>query len=204
MCAVSLEQCQSLVNSCSISGKGVAIGLIPSPILANVYLKEFDAKLYAWLKKRGYPNVIYTRYADDITISFKESEEVTAEEIKMIIARVRELLKDFYLELNDRKTRMINLNVSNHVRITGLNLTRDSNNYRKLTVGRKRKDELFYNAMDEYKKQGEKDFAQKIKGMQSFILSVEGGEYEDSYSINMKNAIKQLGFNSLKELIDSL
>lgn len=200
----TLEQCQSLVNSCSISGKGVAIGLMPSPILANVYLKEFDAKLYAWLKKRGYPNVIYTRYADDITISFKESEEVTAEEIKMIIARVRELLKDFYLELNDRKTRMINLNISNHVRITGLNLTRDSNNYRKITVGRKRKDELFYYAMDEYKKQGEKDFAQKIKGMQSFILSVEGEEYEDSYSINMKNAIKQLGFNSLKELIDSL
>ena len=81
---------------------------------------------------------------------------------------------------------------------------RRSNNYRRLTVGRKRKDELFYNAMNEYKKQGEKECAQKIKGMQSFVLSVEGEAYEDTYSSNMKNAIKELGFNSLKELIDSL
>ena len=79
-----------------------------------------------------------------------------------------------------------------------------SETHRKLTVGRKRKDELFYSAMDEYKKQGKKECARKIKGMQSFILSVEGKEYEDSYSANMKNAIRELGFDSLKELIDSL
>lgn len=200
----TMEQCQTLVNSCSISGKGVAIGLIPSPILANIYLKEFDTRLYAWLKKQGYPNVIYTRYADDITISFKETEGFTTEATQIIVARVSELLKYFHLELSDRKTRTINLRISNHVRITGINLTRDTNNYRKLTVGRKRKDELFYNAMDEYKKEGVKDRAQIIKGMQSFILSVEGEEYEASYSNNMKNAIKELGFNSLKELIDSL
>lgn len=193
-----------MVTSCSLSNKGVAIGLRPSPILANVYLKEFDAKLYAWLKKQGYPTVIYTRYADDITISLKDSGENSAEIVDSIIARVRELLEDFHLKLNDKKTRIINLKVSNHVRITGINLTRDSNNYRKLTVGRKRKDELFYSAMDEYKKEGEKKRAQKIKGMQSFILSVEGEAYEDSYSSNMKSAIKELGFNSLKELIDSL
>ncbi len=200
----TMEQCKALVKSCSLSKKGVAIGLMPSPILANIYLKEFDTKLYAWLKKQNFPNIIYTRYADDITISFKETEENTAEIIGSIVARVRELLVDFHLKINDKKTRVINLKVSNHVRITGINLTRDSNNYRRLTVGRKRKDELFYNAMNEYKKQGEKECAQKIKGMQSFVLSVEGEAYEDTYSSNMKNAIKQLGFNSLKELIDSL
>ena len=200
----TVDQCKDLVTSCSLSNKGVAIGLRPSPILANVYLKEFDAKLYAWLKKQGYPTVIYTRYADDITISLKDSGENSAEIVDSIIAHVRELLKNFHLKLNDKKTRIINLKVSNHVRITGINLTRDSNNYRKLTVGRKRKDELFYSAMDEYKKEGEKKRAQKIKGMQSFILSVEGEAYEDSYSSNMKSAIKELGFNSLKELIDSL
>ena len=40
--------------------------------------------------------------------------------------------------------------------------------------------------------------------MQSFILSVEGEEYEDTYSENMKRKIAELGFTSLKELIDSL
>ena len=200
----TMEQCKTLVSSCSLSKKGVAIGLMPSPILANIYLKEFDTKLYAWLKKQNFPNIIYTRYADDITISLKETGENSSEIVDLIVARVRELLEDFHLKLNDKKTRIINLRVSNHVRITGINLTRDNNNYRKLTVGRKRKDKLFYSAMDEYKKEGEKKHAQKIKGMQSFILSVEGEAYEDSYSSNMKNAIKELGFNSLKELIDSL
>lgn len=200
----TLEQCQSLVKSCSVSGKGVAIGLIPSPILANIYLKEFDTKLYAWLKKQGYPNVIYTRYADDITISFKDSIESITEATKTIIAHVSNLLKGFSLELNNKKTRTINLKVSNHVRITGINLTRDCNNYRKLTVGRKRKDKLFFNALEEYKKQGERDCVQKIKGMQSFILSVEGEKYEESFSVGMKKALNQLGFNSLKELVDSL
>ena len=200
----TMEQCKALVNSCSLSKKGVAIGLMPSPILANIYLKEFDTKLYAWLKKQNFPNIIYTRYADDITISLRETGENSSEIVDLIVARVRELLEDFHLKLNDKKTRIINLRISNHVRITGINLTRDNNNYRKLTVGRKRKDKLFYNAMDEYKKEGEKKHAQKIKGMQSFILSVEGEAYEDTYSSNMKNAIKELGFNSLKELIDSL
>lgn len=200
----TLEQCESLVKSCSLSKKGVAIGLMPSPILANVYLKEFDTKLYAWLKKQGYPNVIYTRYADDMTISFKEVSESANEKIDAIILHVNELLTDFHLKLNEKKTRRINLNISNHVRITGINLTRDSSNFRRLTVGRKRKDELFYNALDEYKKQGKKENAQKIKGMQSFILSVEGENFEDSYSENMRKAVKELGFHSLKELIDSL
>ena len=90
------------------------------------------------------------------------------------------------------------------MRITGINLVRDDSDYRLLTVGRKRKDQLFYSAIDEFKKQGTKDCAQKIKGMQSFILSVEGENYEDTYSHNMKKIVHDLGFSSLKALIDSL
>ncbi len=200
----TMEQCESVVKSCSLFQKGIAIGLIPSPSLANIYLKEFDTKLYAWLMEQEIAKVIYTRYADDITISFKESKNDSAYIIESITDRVKELLKEFHLELNMSKTKVINLKVSNHVRITGINLVRDSDNYRKLTVGRKRKDELFYSAIDVYKKQGKKENAQKIKGMQSFILSVEGEKYEDTYSANMKKIIEQLGFKSLKELINSL
>ena len=42
------------------------------------------------------------------------------------------------------------------------------------------------------------------KGMQSFILSIEGEGYEATYSDNMKKLVKDLGFDSLKALIDSL
>lgn len=200
----TVEQCETLVKSCSLSDKGVAIGLKPSPILANIYLKEFDTKLYAWLKKQSIPRAIYTRYADDITISFKPVDQNASKIVESIINRVQELLEDFYLRLNVKKTRVIDLRVSNHVRITGINLVRDDSDYRLLTVGRKRKDQLFYSAIDEFKKQGTKDCAQKIKGMQSFILSVEGENYEDTYSHNMKKIVHDLGFSSLKALIDSL
>ena len=198
------EQCEQLGRSCSISNKGIAIGLKPSPSLANIYLKEFDTKLYAWLKKQSITCPIYTRYADDITISFKMPEEDYHPITESIIDQVRTLLKEFYLELNPRKTRIIDLTVSNHVRITGINLVRDCNGFRKLTVGRKRKDELFYKAVDAFRQIDDRKEIQKIKGMQSFILSIEGQSYEETYSKNMKQIIQKLGFPSLKALIDSL
>ncbi len=198
------EQCETLVKSCALSQKGIAIGLKPSPALANIYLKEFDTKLYAWLKKQGLSNVIYTRYADDITISFKTPANGLERSIEQVIEHVQTMLKDFYLELNVRKTRIINLNVSNHVRITGINLTRDDSNHRKLTVGRKRKDQLFYQAVDAFRGSANREEIIKIKGLQSFILSVEGEFYEETYSENMKKIILELGFPSLKSLIDSL
>ncbi len=42
--------------------------------LVVVYLKEFDGILYGKLKKLELENVIYTRYADDICISFKDND----------------------------------------------------------------------------------------------------------------------------------
>ena len=198
------EQCEDLVKSCSLSQKGIAIGLKPSPALANIYLKEFDTKLYAWLKKQEIPRVIYTRYADDITISFKTPSSDHHLTVNRIIEQAQKLLGDFHLEMNTRKTRIIDLNKSNHVRITGINLVRDEANHRMLTVGRKRKNELFYSAVDAFKKSADHDMILRIKGMQSFILSIEGEGYETTYSDNMKQLIKNLGFNSLKSLIDSL
>ena len=176
----------------------------PSPALANIYLKEFDTKLYAWLKKQEIPRVIYTRYADDITISFKGSSGDHTSTVNQIVEHVEKLLGDFYLELNPRKTRIIDLNRSNHVRITGINLVRDEANRRTLTVGRKRKDELFYSAVDALRKGESREEILRIKGMQSFVLSVEGEGYEATYSYNMKSIVEQLGFSSLKELIDTL
>lgn len=198
------EQCEDLVKSCSLSQKGLAIGLKPSPALANIYLKEFDTKLYAWLKKQEIPRVIYTRYADDITISFQTPSSDHNLTVNQIIEHVQKLLGDFHLEMNTRKTRIINLNKSNHVRITGINLVRDEANHRTLTVGRKRKDELFYSAIDAFKKSEGQDKILRIKGMQSFILSIEGEGYEATYSDNMKRLVTELGFDSLKTLIDSL
>ncbi len=72
--------------------------------------------------------------------------------------------------------------------------TRDDEDYRRLSVGRKRKDELYEQAvryvMEETRDQEE---ALKIKGYEAFVLSVEGGHYEKCFSEGMLAVIETLG-----------
>ncbi len=81
------------------------------------------------------------------------------------------------------------------------------NDYRKISVGRKRKDDLFVLATNiaekDSKERGTYEI-KRVKGLQSFILSVEGESYEKCYSDNMISIVNNLGFRSLKELIDNL
>lgn len=201
---ISRLNCADIVSKCSISSKGIPLGFVTSPILSNIYLKEFDGLLYGKLKQFKEHNIIYTRYADDLTISFKNT--VNKEEMKnIIIGIVEKLLKRFCLKLNYKKIRSFDLDISNHVKITGVNIIKDENDYRKLSVGKKIKNKLFWDAVNCYKN-GIKSYndIEKIKGMQSFILSIEKRGFQDCYSENMKKIITDAGFQSLKHLIDSL
>lgn len=224
---ITKKECQEIVNNCSINRKGIPLGFLTSPILSNIYLKEFDGILYGKLKKLDLNNVIYTRYADDICISFKDSDCNSEKEME-IIELTRLLLKRYRLILNVDKTRSYNLKNTNHVKITGVNIVKSNDNYRSLTVGKKIKNSLFWDAVNcykeinklrcEIKKTDESDEAKRIineinekgyevmriKGMQSFILSVEKKGYESCYSDNMMAIVKGLGFSSLKVLIDEL
>ena len=202
----SLAQCRDLIDSCSLSNKGLAIGLKPSPILANIYLKEFDGILYGFLKKLNLKNVIYTRYADDLVVSYKGDN---TDSCKIIFDKIVELLAKYRLKANNNKTKIINLNISNHVKITGVNITRDSDNNRGLSVGRKLKNELYNRTIKLCSDSNNKtrewyQEAQSIRGLQSFVLSVEGKDYENIYSRKMINIIKTYGYCSLKELIDNI
>ncbi|MBV4420330.1 hypothetical protein KM800_13545 [Clostridium tyrobutyricum] len=203
---LSMVSCSDIIKSCSISNRGLAVGLIPSPFLANIYLKDFDNILYGNLKKLNLKNIMYTRYADDLTISYKSDTPLKIEKIEKIVC---ENLKKFGLKLNCRKTRSINLNKSNHVKVTGINIIKMFDNYRQLSVGRKRKDDL-YNLAIKISKKNFKEHKEneinkiKVKGLQSFILSVEGEKYEQCYSENMMSVIHDLGYKSLKQLIDNI
>jgi len=64
-----------------------------------------------------------------------------------IINNVKSLLSKYGLQINSMKNRTYNLNISNHVRITGINITKSFNNYRHLTVGRTLKIDLFWDAI---------------------------------------------------------
>ncbi|WP_168198382.1 reverse transcriptase domain-containing protein [Crassaminicella thermophila] len=204
---ISKVDCTKIVDYCSVGNKGLPIGFVTSPVLSNLYLKEFDNILYGKLKKYNLENVIYTRYADDLTISFKKNSSYANDIIVNIQNTIANLLKRYSLKINERKTKIIDLNKSNHVRITGINIIKDDNNFRRLSVGKKRKNELYWSAINYFltDKDNRNDAElDKIKGMQSFILSVEKTGYENSFSKAMKSKINELGYNSLKELIDKL
>lgn len=200
---ISKKECRELLKSCSISTRGIPLGFITSPILSNIYLKEFDGIFYGKLKQLGLSNIIYTRYADDLTVSFQTDNTSKQPEIEKAVAAIAEsILSRYGLHINKQKTRSYSLHISNHIRITGVNITKDSAK-RKLTVGRTVKNELYWNAIKCLECKDEK-LIQQVKGMQSFILSVEKNGYEHCYSPVMINKIQALGFNSLRSLIDSL
>lgn len=58
---ISRRECYEIVRKCSVGSKGLPLGLVSSPVLANLYLKEFDGLLYGKIKKMGLKNPIYTR-----------------------------------------------------------------------------------------------------------------------------------------------
>lgn len=201
---ITRQQCNKIIEDCSISTRGIPLGFVTSPVLSNIYLKDFDGIFYGKLKALNLEDVIYTRYADDLTISFKGSDDMDFNEIKeKIVCTAAEILKRLGLRLNHKKTRSVSFKSANHVRITGISIYSDADNYRHLTVGRKVKNRLYYDALKAYETKGTENIAQ-IKGLQSFILSIEKNGYETVYSIAMRKKIESLGFGSLKELIDSL
>lgn len=201
---ISRRECYEIVERCSTSNKGLPLGLVSSPILANLYLKEFDGLLYGMLKKLRLDHPIYTRYADDLIISFryKKDYQKTAQTIENNVA---DLLRRFSLKVNSQKTQVVCLKDQNHVRITGISITRDADNYRHISVGRKRKCDLFWNAINMYDSETKDDEQiARIKGIYSFVLSVEKKGIDSTFSQGMNQLIQDRGFVSLGELIRAL
>ena len=44
---ISRLECKNIVELCSINSRGLPLGFITSPLLSNIYLKEFDGVFYA-------------------------------------------------------------------------------------------------------------------------------------------------------------
>lgn len=171
--AISRKECYEIVRKCSVGDKGLPLGLVSSPALANLYMNEFDGLLYGKIKQMGLQNPIYTRYADDMVISY-QADEAKVEQIQEIKYVVQQLLKKVHLRLNEKKTRCYDLHRTNHVRITGISITKSEENYRHISIGRKVKNQMFWDAVNMYDQEN-KDYAKinHLKGYCSFALSIE-------------------------------
>ena len=81
---------------------GTPQGGIASPILANIYLNEV---LDQWfLKEFGSYNNIIVRYADDAVFFFKDEGEA-----KNFLEKLKARVDEYGIQLNEEKTRQINL-----------------------------------------------------------------------------------------------
>lgn len=120
-----------IYQSSNGKSRGLALGLVPSPYLSNIYLDDFDCKLSQELNSLA-QHIVYTRYSDDLTISSD-----TALDQELITSILSKHLADLGLRLNSRKTRFVALEKkAQHIKILGLNIIRgDNSNY--ITVGRK-------------------------------------------------------------------
>jgi len=95
-----------------VGGKrGVPQGGVISPLLSNLYLNEVDKMLERAqeITRRGkYVNVEYVRFADDIVvlISHHPSCEWL---VKAVPRRLREELSDLEVQINEEKTKLVDL-----------------------------------------------------------------------------------------------
>lgn len=200
---MSPRDCELLLKKCTISDKGLPLGLITSPILSNIYLKDFDIALYKKLSKLDCNNIIYTRYADDMIISFGYC--LNPKKIyKKIVFIIEELLKEYYLVLNSQKTKFIYFNKSKQVKITGVNIV-EKNGKRRLSVGRNNKRKLFYDAINYKKNQCNSILEKKrLKGKLAFYLSIEKINFEDFITKNMRCELEMYGYDNFIDFMKDL
>jgi len=95
----------------STGKKGVPQGGVISPVLSNLYLNEVDRMLEkaSTTTRRGkYTHAQYARFADDMVILI-DSHPRNDWLMKAVDKRLREELAKLKVEINEEKTRMVNL-----------------------------------------------------------------------------------------------
>jgi len=95
----------------STGKKGVPQGGVISPALSNLYLNEVDRmleKARATTRRGRYTHVQYARFADDMVMLI-DSHPRNNWLMKAVDKRLREELAKLKVEINEEKTRMVNL-----------------------------------------------------------------------------------------------
>jgi len=79
-------------------GRGLPTGAVISPLLANLFLDDFDRQVQA-------DGGLLVRYADDFVLLFRDPSQG-----RKILDQARTLAEEMKLHLNENKTRLIDLN----------------------------------------------------------------------------------------------
>lgn len=167
------EQISVILDTCFSEGK-MPIGLVTSPVLSDIYMKEFDRE---FARELG-DCYIYTRYADDILIS--HSDIISLDEELRIKSLLEKKLNALGLSLNRKKyMRRDLIKNGEHIKYLGINIVKNDNE-NVVSVGKAYKNYiakcyLKYIVMDDDKESKDKYyFGKQIAGYLSFVKMIEG------------------------------
>ena len=129
--------------------KGVPQGGVLSPLLANVYLNELDGAMEEEMVKRRregkWERVVYTRYADDMVV-LVDGHPRWQPHIEEIKKRLEVELKKVEVEINEEKTRVVDVRRGGSFGFLGFDLREAKNRLGKRfilrTPKRKKQSEL--------------------------------------------------------------
>lgn len=142
----------------------LSIGAPSSPKVSNVLLYAFDEEVNNWCTEN---DIVYTRYADDLTFSTKNKDMYISIEKKVL--EISRKIRSPKITLNNSK-RLV-LSRKDWISITGVNLTSDF----KISVGRKRK-RYIRSLVHKHKEHGLSDKElEKLIGLISFTEDIEPG-----------------------------
>jgi RNA-directed DNA polymerase len=117
--------------------RGVPQGGVLSPLLANLYLDELDEAMEAeGVKRRGdgkWERVVYTRYADDIVV-LVDGYAQWQPHVEVIKGRLEEELRKVAVQVNEEKTRVVNLGCGGSFCFLGFDLREGRNRFGKRFV----------------------------------------------------------------------
>jgi RNA-directed DNA polymerase len=146
----------------SSTARCLSIGAPTSPALSNIMLFQLDRKLF---QAAARTNVIYTRYADDITVSGRRIEDVLRFEASFL--RILESTKSPLLTVNDQK-RGIYLKGQRRM-VTGLIITPVGS----ISIGRDRKRLISVMLHKVRIEESSSEQMSYLKGMMGFCLANE-------------------------------
>ena len=119
--------------------KGVPQGGVLSPLLANLYLNELDQAMEDETGKRRrdgrWERVVYTRYADDMVI-LVDGYPQWQPHVGMIQKRLDQELKKVAIEINEEKTRVLDISQGGSFGFLGFDIRAGCNRFGKRFVVR--------------------------------------------------------------------
>jgi len=140
----------------------LSIGAPTSPMLSNILLIEFDRRVSMACAAH---NVTYTRYADDLSFSADDSEDLHA--VERIVTDLCRRTQSPSLTLNQEK--IVRVSKKDARRVTGLVLTNDN----KVSLGRDEKRRIRAWVHRHVTNRLNTDEIPRLRGMLNYVHSVE-------------------------------